>query len=143
MRHTEKAQVPASEVLAAIRDYESYPKFVEGVKSIRTERITENSSRVFYDLELGKRIQYSCLHKEGEGSNSWTLEDGGGFLKKNEGTWTVTSTGPSSCEVAYDLEIEFSGFVPSFMINPLIRRSLPALVQGMIAQAGRRSSPHR
>lgn len=143
MRHSEKADIPASDVVAAIRDYESYPRFIEGVRAIRVERLSETEAVVFYDLELGKRIQYSCRHKETPTGNSWTLENGGGFLKKSEGSWLVTPLGPSTCEVVYDLDLEFSGFMPSFMINPLIRRSLPALVQGMIAQAGRQSSQHK
>lgn len=143
MKYVAKASVGADRVLAAIREYEHYPAFVEGVKAIRVERVGEREAVVHYDLELGKRIQYSCRHQESERSNSWVLLDGGGFLKKNLGSWTVQPVSESECEVVYEVDIEFSGFVPSLMINPLIQRSLPRLVQGMIERASHRFDPHK
>lgn len=138
------ANAEISEVLAVDKDklfativgYENYPKFVEGCTKVKVERSAPGRSRVTYHVSMMKDVVYTLDHVESPetGEISWTLVSSD-TLKKNSGHWQLKSVGSGKTETSYELEIEFNIPVPGFILNRLVKGSLPAMLKSFEKQA--------
>jgi coenzyme Q-binding protein COQ10 len=130
---TEVVDLPIKALFAAITDYENYPKFVTGMKSVSVSGSGQNKV-VAFDLEMMKRFKYSVNMRESfddaseQGEVSWTLKDSGLF-KVNNGCWKLKSLGPNKTQVTYSLDVEFSFGVPGFILNGLVKKNIPANIK--------------
>ena len=59
---------------------------------------------------------------------SWVLESGDLF-KQNNGSWELKDMGNGKTQVTYLLSVEFNRFVPQMIINSLVSKQLPSMMQ--------------
>lgn len=138
------AQAELSEVLSVDKDklfqaitrYEDYPKFVTGCNAIHVERKAAGHARAKYEMTIMKDLTYTLDHKEdlAAGRIDWTMVSSD-TLKKNQGYWELKSAGPGKTTVKYAIEIEFNIPVPGFILNKLVKGSLPAMFRSFEKQA--------
>jgi ribosome-associated toxin RatA of RatAB toxin-antitoxin module len=118
-----------------IKDYESYPQFVNGMKSTRIlETKSDGSKNVAFDIELIKRVQYTVNIQEKindqktEARIEWRLIESEA-LKTSHGLWILKSLTPTRTDVVYSLEVDFHFPVPGFVLKGLIATSMPLAIQ--------------
>ena len=133
---SEIVNVDKDKLFAAVIGYENYPKFVEGVTKVTVERKAPGRARVTYHVSMMKDVVYTLDHVEDpeKGEVTWELVESRD-MKKNKGTWSLTSAGAGKTQVDYDIEIEFNFPIPGFILNRLIKGSLPAMLKNFEKQA--------
>jgi ribosome-associated toxin RatA of RatAB toxin-antitoxin module len=131
---TDIVDVPLNKLYQAICDYDNYPKFVTGASNVKLLSREGNASRVQFDVEMMKRVEYVLKIKEEidpEGRSarvSWTL-DSSKFFKISNGLWELKALGPEKTQVLYKLELEFEIPVPGFVLKKLVASALPKTIQ--------------
>jgi ribosome-associated toxin RatA of RatAB toxin-antitoxin module len=132
----ETLSVSKAKLFKAVTQYENYPKFVEGCRSVKVDRSSPGSAQVSYDISMMKDITYTLEHAEDEakGVVSWKLIKSD-FVKLNNGRWNIQEAGPDRCKVEYEVDIEFSFPVPGFILSRLIKGTLPAMLKSFEKQA--------
>jgi ribosome-associated toxin RatA of RatAB toxin-antitoxin module len=134
----EVLNVPFDKMWETIVRYENYPHFVEGCTGVKVERKGAGAARATYDLKMMKDVSYTLDHKEDKdkGVVEWNLVQSDMF-KKNTGRWELKDLGGGRLDVRYDIEIEFKIPVPGFILNGLVKKSLPGMVKNFEKQANR------
>lgn len=132
----EVVDVDQGKLFATILDYENYPKFVDGCKSIKVDRKGAGRTLVTYNVSMIKDITYTLELTENAaaGRVDWKLIESD-TIKKNSGTWLLKSAGPGKTDVTYSIEIDFKIPVPGLILNKLVKGSLPAMVKSFVKQA--------
>lgn len=133
----QKVSVSKDRFMKTLVDYASYPKFVDGAKKVDVQKVSDTVSRVSYQISMmGQDIQYVLDHTANlaAGEMSWKLVESG-FMKQNSGKWVVKDLGGDSSEVRYEIEIDFTISVPSFILNRLVKGSLPSMIKSFEKQA--------
>jgi ribosome-associated toxin RatA of RatAB toxin-antitoxin module len=138
------AQAEIHEVVSADKDklfqaisrYEDYPQFVEGCESVNVERKGAGQARAHYKVNMMKEVSYTLDHREDPttGVIQWTLVESDSF-KMNNGRWELKSAGAGKTDVKYQLELEFNFPVPGFILNRLVKGSLPSMVKSFVTRA--------
>lgn len=133
--------VDKEKLLSVITRYEDYPQFVEGCTAVKVERPSEGKSegkiRVEYQVNvMSQNVTYTLDHWEDRktGKVEWALVESN-FFKKNNGSWEVKSVGTGKSDVTYALDVEFKVPVPGFILNRLVKGSLPGMVKSFEKQA--------
>jgi ribosome-associated toxin RatA of RatAB toxin-antitoxin module len=135
---TRTYDVDAQKFYTVITQYEKYPEFVDGMKKVTLERAP--GAREFvghYELSMmGKDMSYSLLLQENpdQGELSWSLKSSE-FFKVNNGKWKIESLGAGQCRATYSLEVEFTFSVPGFVLKPMIKGTLPSMMNGFAERA--------
>lgn len=117
--------------------YEDYPEFVDGCRKVKVSRPDGKKVRVVYHVNvLSKDFTYTLDHFEDSktGKVEWTLIESDLF-KKNIGRWEIRSVGPGKTDVLYTIDVEFKIPVPGFILNRLVKTSLPVLVKNFEKKA--------
>ena len=134
---TEVFDVPVEKLYQAIIDYKSYPKFVDGMKSVEIQKESSDGATVKFNLSLIKEISYTLklnhiLNKE----VSWSFVSGD-LMKINNGKWLLKDLGQARTEVTYSLEVELKGFLPGLgMIEKtLVSTNLPSNMKAFAKRA--------
>jgi ribosome-associated toxin RatA of RatAB toxin-antitoxin module len=138
------AKAEIQEVVSADRDklfqaiakYEDYPQFVDGCEAVSVERKGAGKARATYKVNMMKEVNYTLDHTEdaAAGIVQWTMVSSDSF-KLNNGRWELKSVGPGKTEVKYELELEFNFSVPGFILNKLIKGTLPSMVKSFVKRA--------
>ncbi len=125
----EVLSVDRDKLYAVISRYEDYPQFVEGVTKVEVQRKGPGQARVTYHVSMMKDIVYTLDHREdpAAGTVEWSLVDSDAF-KKNTGRWELKAAGAGKTDVKYQLEVDFKIPVPGFILNRLVKGSLPSMV---------------
>jgi ribosome-associated toxin RatA of RatAB toxin-antitoxin module len=129
--------IDASKYFNAVRDLEKYPEFVDGMKKVKAETSPSGEVTAHYELSMmGKEMSYDLKVQQNEtaGTLSWTLLKSD-FFKVNNGAWHIESLGAGKCKVKYSLEVEFSFSVPGFMLKPMIKGTLPTMMDSFYNRA--------
>jgi len=136
----EVKDVNREKLFEALRRYEDYPKFVEGMKTAKVDRSKSGQIRASYEVSMMKDVAYTLDLKEEYTPGAevyriqWSLVESDSF-KKNNGTWELRDAGKGKTDVKYSLEIEFNFSVPGFILNRLVKGSLPSMVEGFCKRA--------
>ena len=87
-------------------------------------------------MNIMRDMSYTLDHVEDQaaGRMQWSLVTSD-LLKKNIGSWELKDAGPGKTEVKYTVEIEFNIPVPGFVLNQLVKSSLPTMIKGFEKQA--------
>lgn len=142
------AQAEFRDVLSVVKDrlyttitqYEKYPSFVDGCKSVSVDRKSPSRVRVTYHVNLmSQELHYVLDHQEDSESGrvEWSLVESN-FFKKNTGKWELKTLSGGKTEVCYSLDVEFKIPVPGFILNKLVKGSLPSMVKSFEKQANGR-----
>jgi ribosome-associated toxin RatA of RatAB toxin-antitoxin module len=128
--------VDKDKLFKTITSYESYPQFVQGCKKVQVDRKNEGLARVSYEVSMMKDVTYTLDHQEyaQSGKVEWSLVESDTF-KKNNGLWELKTVGPGKTEVYYRLDVEFKIPVPGFIVNKLVKGSLPDMVKSFVKKA--------
>lgn len=128
--------VGADALFSTVTGYEDYTKFVDGVSRVEVISRSEGKARVKYHVSMIKDISYVLDHTEDKTSGviSWKLVESD-FMKVNNGKWSLKAQGDSKCQAKYEVEVEFKIPVPGFVLNKLIKSSLPSMVKSFEKQA--------
>lgn len=119
----------------AIIDYKEYPNFVTGVSSIEVLEQDDQGARVQYFINLIKEFSYIVkLDHIKPTKVSWTLESGDLF-KSIEGSWELKELAPEKTEVTYTVAVDFKMFAPKMVVNKLVSKNLPEVMESMFEQA--------
>ena len=135
----ETLNVNRDKLLSVITDYESYPQFVEGCKETKAKREPNGTTRVNYHVQMmSQDILYTLDHQENleGGILEWSLIESNLF-KKNIGKWELKSLAEGKTDVRYTIDIEFKVAVPGFILNRLVKGSLPSMVKSFEARANK------
>lgn len=128
---TEIFDVPVEKFYQAIIDYNSYPDFVDGMKSVKVD-----GDKVTYTLNLIKEVTYTLkMNHVPNKEVSWSLVSGD-MMKVNNGKWTLKDVGGKT-EATYSLEVELKGFLPGLgMIEKtLVSTNLPLTMKAFAKRA--------
>lgn len=120
----------------AIIQYEDYPSFVEGCSGVKVERKGPGKARCAYTVSMMKEVHYTLDHDEDRsgGKVCWKLVDSD-FFKMNTGQWELRDAGGGKTDVRYVIEVEFKIPVPGFILNRLVKGSLPSMVKSFEKRA--------
>ena len=134
--HKQVVSVDCDKLYRAITQYEIYPKFVDGCKGVQVERKGPGEARTQYQMNIMRDVQYTLDHKEFPDQNrmEWKLV-ASDLLKKNNGSWELKALGPGKTEVKYAIEVEFNISVPGFILNQLVKSSIPTMIRSFEKQA--------
>ena len=119
-----------------ITDYEKYPQFLKEVNNIEILSTNGNTARVRYTVSLIKKVHYVLeLTSTPNHSVKWSLVESG-FMKVNNGSWSLKDLGNGSTEATYSVEVVPKGlFVPKKIISMLTDSSFPATLGAFKARA--------
>jgi coenzyme Q-binding protein COQ10 len=134
---TEIFDVPAEKFYQAITDYKSYPKFVDGMKSIEVVSEAGDTATVKFNLNLIKEITYTLkLTGKKNETVSWSLVSGD-MMKVNNGGWKLKDLGNGKTEVTYSLEVELKGFFPGLGMveKTMVSTNLPMNMKAFAKRA--------
>jgi ribosome-associated toxin RatA of RatAB toxin-antitoxin module len=134
---TEIFDVPAEKFYQAITDYKSYPKFVDGMKSIEVVSESGDTATVKFSLSLIKEITYTLkLTGKKNEAVSWSLVSGD-MMKVNNGGWKLKDLGNGKTEVTYSLEVELKGFFPGLGMveKTMVSTNLPMNMKAFAKRA--------
>ena len=128
--------VDKDKFFTAITRYEDYPQFLDGCTKTQVERKGPGQARVTYHVTMMKDVVYTLDIREDQAAGvvEWTLVDSDTF-KKNSGRWELKTVGPGKTNVKYALDVEFKIPVPGFILNRLVKGSLPAMIKSFEKQA--------
>lgn len=121
-------EVPASQedFYHVITDYERYPEFIPEIK--KAVIVSKKPQRVEFTLDLIKTFHYILEFKEDPPSGlSWKLVKSDLF-KKNSGGWKLKKKN-GLLFVTYFLNVEFGFLAPSFIVNQMVKKDLPKMVE--------------
>jgi ribosome-associated toxin RatA of RatAB toxin-antitoxin module len=134
--HKQVVAVDREKFFKAITKYEDYPSFVDGCNGVEVERKGPGEARTHYKMNIMRDVNYTLDHKEfpEQGKMEWSLVKSD-MLKKNIGRWELTSVGEGKTEVKYSIEIEFNIPVPGFILNQLVKSSIPSMIKSFEKRA--------
>ncbi len=122
-------------IFSVLKDFRSYPEFVEGVEAIEILEESATNVRAEYSVNMVKEFKYILNISLNEpNSVSWELESGDLF-KKNNGHWNLKKISDNKTEVTYGLEVEFKGFAPKMIVNKLVKTNLPSMMKSFQERA--------
>jgi ribosome-associated toxin RatA of RatAB toxin-antitoxin module len=122
----------------AVLRYEDYPQFVEGCTQVKVERKGPGQARVTYHVSMMKDVVYTLDHREDSAAGvlEWSLVESDTF-RKNSGRWVMKSAGPGKTDVLYEIEVDFKIPVPGFILNRIVKGSLPAMIESFRKRASK------
>jgi coenzyme Q-binding protein COQ10 len=115
------------EFFKIVSDYEKYPEFLKEVTGCRIIKEENGKKLVEFSLSLMKTFSYQLWMKEETNKKvSWEFASGDIF-KFNSGSWDIADEG-GKARATYNLEVEFTLFVPKFIANGLVSVNLPNMI---------------
>ena len=116
---------PIQKVYEAVVDFESYPQFLNDVKSAKIAWIDDKEMEVTFKLNLIKEITYTLSFElDPPQGVYWKLKTGD-MMKANTGSWKLKMKSDDLTEATYSIDIEFGLWVPKVITQTLIEKSLP------------------
>ena len=118
-----------------VQDYARYPEFMPEVKAVKVAREGEAVEVTYWlDAKL-KVVEFALKHEvRGPLRIDWALVRGGGFMRRNQGSWTFERTPSGGTRATYSIEIELLS-VPQNFEKALAERGLPNLLANFKARA--------
>ena len=118
-------RAPIQTVYDTIVDFQSYPEFLPETRSVCVEWCEDQSMEVSFKIALIKEIHYTLLFNFRPPKEVvWKLQRGD-LLKKNSGSWKLTSLEPNLTDVVYSLDVALGLWVPKTLTEGLTARNLP------------------
>ena len=105
-------EAPASEIMAVIGDFESYPEWATGVKSadVQSTNADGSAEKVQFVLDAAPiRDQYVLVYDwKGVESVSWSLDEKGKMLTSMDGAYELDAISQTQTRVTYNLAVDIS-----------------------------------
>lgn len=111
-----------------IWDVAGYPAFLKDMRNVKILRDGETQKQAEFTLKLIKEVKYTVDLVGVPGKSvRWTLLKG--FMKKNDGGWTLRDLGNGRTEAVYDIDLELPALVPGRIIKMLQEKELPKMME--------------
>jgi coenzyme Q-binding protein COQ10 len=127
--------VPPDKFFAVISDYESYPKFIPEMRSVRVLKTTGNIQQVAFEIEIQVMAFTKRVHYTLEFTNNppvgvrWHLLESN-LVKSNDGGWSLKATADGQrTDATYNIELKLGALVPKAISTFLADQSLPKLLE--------------
>jgi ribosome-associated toxin RatA of RatAB toxin-antitoxin module len=123
-----------------LKDYQSYPEFMDGVTAVKIIEEQGNHTKAEYSLNMIKKLTYILdLEHEDNKSIKWSFVSGDIF-SENKGSWDLTDNGDGTTEVAYSVEVDIkikmmgAGMITKKLTEvqlPILMKSVEQRAQGL------------
>ena len=123
------------EILSAIADFESYPEWVEGIRSaeVRGRDGRGRGTEVAFELSaMGLSARYTLAYEYAPDDTGirWTTTEASGALRDIEGEYALEPLNGDT-EVTYRLAVEVAVPVPGFLKRRADRRAITTALEGL------------
>lgn len=121
---------PFNKVYDVVTNFENYPEVFDEV--MKTKVIKKRKGLVEVEFEFKIIMIISCTLKFHLGAKkiSWELIKGD-FMRSNNGAWIFEIKSDKKTKATYEVEIEPSMFVPSSVIEQLIKSNAPLMIKNL------------
>jgi len=132
---------PTDVVWKKIKDFDSYPSWVEGLNTCEVYKESGDQLFVYFKASvLGIPAEWWIEHDfhEDDGYVTWTLDySKNSDLDDSVGYWRVTevSADPPLTRVEYSVQIQLSGWIPGALEDMLANKGLTVATSWVKAQA--------
>lgn len=118
-------KAPIQTVYDCVVDFASYPKFLSEIKTAKIDWCEDKEMEVSFKVDLIKEISYTLsIDLDPPQGVTWKLKRGE-FMKKNSGSWELKMLGDELTEATYNIELDFSLWVPKAITETLVEKNLP------------------
>ena len=123
------------EILAVILDFESYPEWVDGIRSAEV-RVRDDLGRgtevAFEFAAMGFTARYTLAyeHSPDDSGVRWTTTEAGGAVRDVEGEYILEALNGDT-EVTYRLAVEVAVPVPGFLKRRADRQAITTALEGL------------
>jgi carbon monoxide dehydrogenase subunit G len=123
------------EIVAAIADFESYPEWVEGIRSAEVlKRDSEGrGTEVAYEFSaMGFTASYTLAYEyaDAHAGVSWATTEASGAIKDVQGEYELEPQNGDT-EVTYRLAVELNVPVPGFLKRRADRTAMRTALEGL------------
>lgn len=124
------------QILAVLKDYESYSEFMDGVSKVTIESRDANKVKAQYDLNVIKTFSYTLELTESDNGISWAF-DHGDIFSINNGSWELSDNGDGTTDVTYNIEVEIKIKMmgTGLITKKLVNTSLPSMLKSVEKRA--------
>ncbi|NHC16105.1 type II toxin-antitoxin system RatA family toxin [Motilibacter deserti] len=131
---------PVQQVWDAVVDVESYPRYMETVKSVKElRRLPDGSRETEWSVLLkGSTLEWVERDVVLEGERKVVFEQTDGDLEVFEGEWTVTEQPDGTVRVRLFVNFDIGIPLLSAMLNPVAERALKENSRTMLQQIEKR-----
>ncbi len=120
---------PIDHVFSVVSDFAMYPKFLPEIEEAEVLKSTKTGARVAFVMNMMTKINYTLDFKMKKPSAvTWTLVEGE-MMESNIGSWKLEKKGAKKTEATFSTEVELSGWIPSSIIDGLMQKSVPAMLE--------------
>ncbi len=132
---TIEVDVSPRAVLAVIADFRSYPDFLPHVRSTRVVRQDDAGWEVEFELNLIRPVRYTLrLERQDPPGLRWSLVSG--LFRSNDGSWVLESLDDGArTRATYSIDLQIGVFLPGSLVNTLVGKELPQMLQAFKARA--------
>lgn len=126
-------EASSEDILVAISDFESYPEWVDGIRSSEVlERDGEGRGvRVGFEFAaMGFTASYTLAYEHREDGVSWTTVEASGALRDVRGEY-VLETLDGDTRVTYRLAVDLAVSLPGFMKRRADRTAIRTALEGL------------
>jgi carbon monoxide dehydrogenase subunit G len=125
----------AAEILAAITDFESYPEWVDGIRSaeVRTRDDLGRGIEVAFEFSaMGFSARYTLAYEYPEDDTGvrWSTTEASGAVRDIEGEYVLEAL-DGDTEVTYRLAVELAVPVPGFLKRRADRQAITTALEGL------------
>lgn len=123
------------EIMAAIADFDSYPEWVDGIKSAEVKERGSDGRPTDVEFEfsaMGFSATYTLRYeyRAGDRGVRWTTLEASGAVKDVEGEYVLDPLNGDT-EVTYRLAIELAVPVPGFIKRQGDKRAIKVALEGL------------
>lgn len=119
-----KIRAPIETVFQVIRDFGSYPDFLNTTETAKEKKL-KSGVQVDFTVRVVKTIHYTLKFKiEEPHTIEWELVRGD-LMKKNTGAWRLKKLSESLTETTYEIDIDFGWLVPKIILEQVTKTQLP------------------
>lgn len=123
------------EIVAAIADFESYPDWVDGIRSAKVMARDERGrgTEVAFEFSaMGFTASYTLVYEyaDQDGGVSWTTKEVAGAVKDIQGEYVLEPL-DGDTEVTYRLAVELNVPVPGFLKRRADRTAIRTALEGL------------
>jgi ribosome-associated toxin RatA of RatAB toxin-antitoxin module len=127
-KSTISIEAPASVVMAAIADFESYPRWAKAVKETKVRRLAPDgrAAEVWFNLDAGViKDQYTLAYTwKADREVRWNLIEAEHIVKAMNGAYRLRDNGDATTNVTYELAVDV--LIP--MLGMIKRRAEKVIV---------------
>ncbi len=121
------------EIVEAIADFESYPEWVNGIRSSEVLERDEDGRGIRVGFEftaMGFTASYTLAYEYREGGVSWTTAEASGAVRNIEGEYELEPL-DGDTRVIYRLAVDLAVALPGFLKRRADRTAIRTALEGL------------